>query len=110
MLGSYTFIETMLFSRIVENYLSDAEYTEVQEALIRNPDFGPVVPGSGGVRKLRWGQPGRGKRGGIRIIYYLKRADGIIWMLTIYAKNEAENIAPETLRRIKDEIDGYSTT
>ena len=110
MLGSYTFIETMLFSRIVENYLSDAEYAEVQEARIRNPDFGPVVPGSGGVRKLRWGQPGRGKRGGIRIIYYLKRADGIIWMLTIYAKNEAEKIAPETLRKIKDEIDGYSTT
>jgi mRNA-degrading endonuclease RelE of RelBE toxin-antitoxin system len=106
MLASCTFVETKLFSRLVEDYLSDAEYARVQATLMRDPEAGPVIPGSGGVRKLRWGQPGRGKRGGIRIIYYLQRADGVIWMLTIYAKNEASDIAPETLRRIKDEIDG----
>jgi mRNA-degrading endonuclease RelE of RelBE toxin-antitoxin system len=55
---------------------------------------------------LRWGQPGRGKRGGVRIIYYVKQADGVIWMLTIYAKNEASEIAPAVLRQIKEEIDG----
>ena len=110
MLGSFIFIETKLFSRIVEDYLTDAQYTQVQEALMRNPESGRVVPGSGGVRKLRWGQPGRGKRGGIRIIYYLERADGIIWMLTLYAKNETSDIAPETLRKIKDEIDAQSNS
>lgn len=73
--------------------------------LAGDPEAGPVIPGSGGIRKLRWGQPGRGKRGGVRIIYYLKRQDGVIWMLTIYAKNEASNIAPSVLRRIKEEID-----
>lgn len=110
MLGSFIFIETKLFSRIVEDYLTDAQYAQLQEALMRNPESGRVVPGSGGVRKLRWGQPGRGKRGGIRIIYYLERADGIIWMLTLYAKNETSDIAPETLRKIKDEIDAQAKT
>ena len=54
----------------------------------------------------RWGQPGRGKRGGVRLIYYVRHNEGVIWMLTIYAKNEAESIAPEVLRRIREEIDG----
>jgi hypothetical protein len=52
------------------------------------------------------GQPGRGKRGGVRVIYYVMRQHGVIWMLTIYAKNEAQSIAPDILRRIKREIDG----
>jgi mRNA-degrading endonuclease RelE of RelBE toxin-antitoxin system len=106
----YSFVETRLFTRIVGGYLSDTEYARVQEALSFNPDAGLVIPGSGGVRKLRWAQPGRGKRGGVRIIYYLKRRDGVIWMLTIYAKNEASDIAPADLRRIKDEIDGHDQT
>ena len=57
------------------------------------------------MRKLRWGQPGRGKRGGVRVIYYLRSDEGVIWMLTIYAKNEAQNIPAHVLRRIKEEID-----
>ena len=101
-----SFIETRLFTRIVGDYLSDDEYGDLQGKLSGDPELGTVIPRSGGVRKLRWGQPGRGKRGGVRIIYYLKREDGIIWMLTIYAKNEAEDIAPHVLRRIKKEIDG----
>ena len=78
----------------------------MQMTLAADPERGPVIPGTGGVRKLRWGQPGRGKRGGIRLIYYVRRSEGVIWMLTIYAKNEAESIAPEILRRIREEIDG----
>jgi len=102
----FTFIETRLFSRIAADYLSDDEYARVQAKLVAEPESGPVIPGSGGVRKLRWGQPGRGKRGGIRIIYYLRRDDDVIWMLTIYAKNEIETISPRVLRQIKEEIDG----
>jgi len=101
-----SFVETRLFTRIVADYLSDDEYARVQEALATHSEAGPVIAGSGGVRKLRWRQPGRGKRGGVRIIYYVRREDGVIWMLTIYAKNEASDIAPELLRQIKREIDG----
>ena len=101
----FSFIETRLFTRLVADYLSEAEYAALQSDLAANPEMGPVVPGSGGVRKLRWAQAGRGKRGGVRVIYYVKRHDGVIWMLTIYAKSEAATIAPEVLRRIKEEID-----
>jgi len=65
-----------------------------------------VIPGSGGVRKLRWRGAGRGKRGGLRVICFLKLAHGEIWLLSLYAKNEAENISATTLRRIKERIDG----
>lgn len=102
----FTFVETRLFSRIVADYLSDDEYAKVQAMLAAEPQSGSVIPGSGGVRKLRWSQPGRGKRGGIRIIYYLRQDDGVIWMLTIYAKNETQAIAPHVLKQIKEEIDG----
>jgi mRNA-degrading endonuclease RelE of RelBE toxin-antitoxin system len=100
-----TFIETRLFTRIVGNYLSDDEYADLQVRLVADPEQGPVVPGTGGVRKLRWGQPGRGKRGGVRVIYYLRSDEGVIWMLTIYAKNETQTIPAHVLRRIKEEID-----
>jgi mRNA-degrading endonuclease RelE of RelBE toxin-antitoxin system len=67
----FTFVETRLFSRLVGDYLDEDEYARLQARLAADPDAGSVVPGSGGVRKLRWGQPGRGKRGGIRVIYYV---------------------------------------
>ncbi len=101
----FTFVETRLFSRLVGDYLDEDEYARLQATLAANPDAGRVVPGSGGVRKLRWGQPGRGKRSGIRVIYYVKRGNGEIWMLTLYAKNEADDIPWQALRRIRDEID-----
>ena len=101
----FTFVESPLFSRIVADYFSDDELSAFQLTLAANPDLGRVIPGSGGLRKVRWGQPGRGKRGGVRVIYYVKRADAVIWLLTIYAKNESEDISRETLRKIKDEID-----
>jgi hypothetical protein len=101
-----SFIETKLFSRLLSDYLTDDEYAELQLALAESPEAGAVVRGSGGVRKIRWGQPGRGKRGGIRVIYYAKVREGVIWMLTIYAKNEAAAIPANVLRKIKEEIDG----
>ena len=74
--------------------------------LLADPEAGDVVRASGGVRKLRWGVAGRGKRGGIRVIYFLRLKQGQIWMLTLYPKNAAESIPAHILKQIKDEIDG----
>jgi len=101
----FTFVETRLFTRLVGEYLSDQEYADLQAALAENPELGDVIPGSGGVRKLRWAVRGRGKRGGVRVIYFVRTRQGVIWMLTIYAKNVAENIPPQTLRKIREEIE-----
>jgi len=101
----FSFIETRLFSQLVGEYLSDDEYASLQKTLIANPQAGTLIPGSGGVRKIRWAVRGRGKRGGVRVIYYAKIREGVIWMLTIYPKNVAENIPAHVLRKIKEEID-----
>ena len=100
-----SFVETRLFTRLVQEYLSDDEYSALQQALLKDPEAGAVVPGSGGVRKLRWGVSCRGKRGGLRVIYFLRTRQGQIWMLTIYPKNVAENIPANVLKQIKEEID-----
>ncbi len=102
----FSFVESKLFTRLVGDYLSDDEYLQLQATLVEAPESGAIVPGSGGVRKLRWAQPGRGKRGGIRVIYYVKASEGVIWMLTVYAKNEEGNIPAHVLRKIKEELDG----
>ena len=101
----YSFIETKLFTRLVSEYLSDDEYGELQRTLISNPEAGDVVPGSGGVRKLRWRGSGRGKRGGYRVIYFAKLTQGVIWMLTLYPKSVAENIPAHVLRQIRKEVE-----
>jgi hypothetical protein len=101
----FEFIETPFFTKIVEHYLSDDEYAELQVYLDEYPGAGDIVRGSGGVRKLRWAAQGRGKRGGLRVIYYLRRAEDQIWMLTLYAKNVKESIPAHVLRQIKEAIE-----
>jgi mRNA-degrading endonuclease RelE of RelBE toxin-antitoxin system len=101
----YSFIETKLFSQLVAEYLSDEEYSKLQQVLIEKSEAGALIPGSGGVRKLRWKGSGRGKRGGVRVIYYARSRQGQIWMLTIYTKSVSENIPSHILKKIKEEID-----
>lgn len=101
----FAFVEAPLFTKLVGKYLSDEEYSALQGALAKNPDLGDLIPGSGGVRKVRWGTRGRGKRGGIRVVYFVRPHQGVIWVLTIYAKNVAENIPIHLLRRIREEIE-----
>lgn len=100
----FSFVETRLFTRLVQEYLADDEYAALQRELIRDPDAGALIPGSGGVRKLRWAAAGRGKRGGYRVIYFVRRPKGVIWMLTMYPKNVAVDIPTWTLKRIREEI------
>ena len=101
----FTFVETSLFSKLVVEYLSDEEYVKLQDKLIQDPESGKVIRGSGGVRKLRWAAPGRGKRGGFRVIYHVRRSKEIIWMLTIFPKSETASIPGHTLKRIREELE-----
>jgi hypothetical protein len=99
------FIETSLFSKLIYKYLSQEELWGLQNYLLEYPDKGDIVSGSGGVRKIRWAATGRGKRGGVRVIYYWKQSDDEIWFLTIYAKNEASTIPEHILKKIAEEIE-----
>ncbi len=98
------FIETSIFTKYIHDYLNDAEYSDFQWYLMQNPETGDLIPGSGGLRKVRWRAKGRGKRGGTRIIYYHKNEQGEIWLLTIYSKNEVENLTKEELKLLKKEL------
>ena len=99
------FIEAPIFTRLVYDYMDDFEYSAFQIGLASKPDAGDIIPGSGGVRKIRWSGKGKGNRGGLRIIYYWKNKENEIWLLTVYAKNEAENIPVSILREIRKEIE-----
>ena len=101
----FEFIETPFFTRAIGRYLDDDEYADLQAYLNKNPAAGVVVPDSGGVRKLRWGAEGRGKRGGLRVLYFTRLGRGHIWMLTVYGKSAQENIAARTLRAMKKAIE-----
>ena len=103
---SLSFIELPNFTKQLYDYLSEESYQELQEYLDENPTVGKVIPGSDGCRKLRWAAKGHGKRGGARIIYLYAAANGVIWLLSIYAKNEDENISIDLLRKLRRQIDG----
>ncbi len=98
------FIETSIFTKLVYSYLTEDEYVGLQTYMFKFPEAGNVVPGSGGVRKLRWSLAGRGKRGGLRVIYYFKKQEDEIWMLTIYGKSQMDNIPAHILRQIAEEV------
>lgn len=101
----FSFVETSVFTRLVVEYLTESEYIALQDTLAANPEAGKVVPESGGVRKLRWAAPGRGKSGGYRVIYFIQREPGIIVLLTLYAKNVKDNIPGPVLAQIRKEAE-----
>lgn len=88
----FTFIELSGFSKRRKDLLTDDSFQQMQERLIINPEEGSVIAGTGGFRKLRWSLPGKGKSGGVRIIYYNVMDAGRLYLALIYAKNEADNL------------------
>ena len=98
-------IETPIFRRRLKNIMTDEDYRKLQIDLITRPDAGKIIPGSGGLRKLRWVGSGRGKRGGSRIIYYWFSQEELILMLFIYTKKEQDDLTSEQLRILKTMIE-----
>ena len=98
------FIESTTFTKLLSDYLSDDEYRGLQSYLLSKPDAGDLVRGSGGVRKVRWAPSGKGKSGAVGVIYYWKRTDHEIWMLTIYSKSERSTIPAHVLKQIAEAI------
>jgi len=99
-------IETPIFTTEVVSLLEDDEYRQLQIALVLRPEAGAVIPGSAGLRKLRWRQRGGGKRGGLRVIYYWKGSEDTIYLLLIYSKARRKDLTPrqvKTLRSLLEE-------
>ena len=94
-------VETPVFTRRVLTLLRDDDYRLLQYQLVATPEVGNVIRGSGGLRKIRWAATGRGKRGGVRVIYYWAADQEIIVMLLIYGKNEQDDLTSEQLRLLK---------
>lgn len=90
-------IETSVFTRQVKKLLSDEEYRQFQNELVRNPKRGAVIRGSGGLRKIRWAAKGKGKSGGVRVIYYSATRKDQLLMLFIYPKNERDDLSKAQL-------------
>lgn len=98
------FIEASIFTKLLPNYLTDEEYRGLQNYLLKTPDAGKIIKGSGGIRKVRWAPAGSGKSGGIRVIYYWKNANHEIWMLTLYNKSEQSTLPGHLLKQIAEAI------
>ena len=100
------FIESPVFTADVKELLSDEEYSALQRHLTSRPDAGRVITGTGGLRKVRWGESGRGKRGGVRVIYYHVLAESQIRMILIYRKGIKDDLTvkeKQVLRKINEE-------
>jgi mRNA-degrading endonuclease RelE of RelBE toxin-antitoxin system len=89
------FKETTVFTKQVKQLLDVESYRLLQLRLIADPEAGALIPGTGGLRKIRWQGSGRGKRGGIRAIYYWATKDDVVLMLLAYPKNERDDLSPE---------------
>ena len=98
-----TFFETSVFTRQITELLTDTEYAALQGVLVLNPEAGDLIRDTGGVRKIRWTEArrGKGKRGGVRVIYYWRGVDDAIYLLLAYSKDEREDLTAAQKRALK---------
>jgi hypothetical protein len=101
------FIETPTFTRLVLGLMADENYGKLQASLANHPEAGKIIPGSGGIRKMRWAGSGRGKRGGLRVIYYWQMSQQQIWMLAIYAKNVKDDLSKSEIKQLKRLVEEF---
>ena len=102
------FVETSGFTRHLRSHLDDDDYAALQAFLGARPDAGDVIRGAGGIRKIRWGSRGRGKQGGIRVIYYWRVAENCVYLLTLYRKGVKDDLTRAELaawRKIVEAIE-----
>jgi hypothetical protein len=101
----FTVIETPLFQKLWPKYWSEDERGEFAAYLAEHPFSGDVVPGAGGVRKVRWSRSGTGKSSGVRVIYFVRTDAGEIFLLTLYAKSKTQNLSAATLKEIRNALE-----
>jgi hypothetical protein len=101
------FIEAPAFDKYLSDYLDDDDYRRIQAELAVNPELGDMMPGTGGFRKMRWADTrrGKGRRGGLRIIYFHFKSDHQIWFLTVYDKSEASDLTSGEKKTLKAAIE-----
>ncbi len=99
------FVETSIFTQRITKLLTDDEYHDLQAVLAENPKAGDVIPGAGGLRKLRWRTAGRGKRGGMRVIYYCW-SERRLYMIFAYDKTEQGDLTHEQLKTLRAYVKG----
>jgi hypothetical protein len=100
-------VETTVFTRLIQELMSDDEYKDLQEALVNRPDLGDLIKGSGGIRKVRWNLEGTGKSGGVRAIYYWVVNDDHIRMLYVYPKGKQANLTKGQVAQLKAIVEGW---
>ena len=103
------FVETPLFTEEIQSLLPDEGYRAIQLALLFRPESGQVIPGTGGLRKLRWNLPRIGKRGGLRLIYYWDKPEDIVYMLWVFRKSRQEDLTPRQCKVLSKLFKEYLT-
>lgn len=98
-------IEMPNFTKLITDCMSDDDYSEVQRHLAERPDAGDLIPKTGGLRKLRWAGSGRGKRGGLRFIYYWVTNDDQIIMVTVYKKSDTDDLTKKQYDDLRKELE-----
>ncbi|QIM62194.1 DNA-binding protein [Pasteurellaceae bacterium Orientalotternb1] len=101
----YTIAETAQFKAQVEKVWNEDERLAFISFIAENPLAGDAIPQANGLRKIRWQASGRGKRGGARVIYFNLLENGLIVLLSIYTKNEKENLSPQEIKQLKGKKD-----
>lgn len=95
------FVEMPAFTAAVLKHVPEDQYKDLQKLLVADPEAGDVIPGCKGLRKLRWRAEGRGKRGGVRILYYWAVEQDQILLLDLFAKNESDDLTPRQYKILK---------